>query len=121
MADEDYAQNITALKSIAFRGLRSFIVLGGGIAVLTYSLRRRRLAAEAVDVEAAAVAVVKTKTPTGQSSGSPPSSREDDADPTARYLKEMESIGWDVQGHEDELRKERDSRRSNRQGREKSS
>lgn len=84
MSDEEFADSVKSLKQIVFRGLRSFVVLGTGLAGLGYTIKRKRQKEEEAKAKA-------EKAPSD--------------DPTERYLREMENIGWDVQGHEEEVRK----------------
>ena len=87
---EGFEENTRVLKQMAMRGLRAFVVVGVGLVAFSIAFKRKkRQLAEAEEAKRIA-------------SG--------EEDPTARYLKEMEALGFDVQGHEDDLQKDKKSK-----------
>lgn len=88
MGEEALEENARILKRMGMRGLRAFLVGGLGIVAFSIALKRKRREEEARRDEAVAAGT-------------------DAEDPTARYLREMDGQGWDVKGHEDEVRKQR--------------
>lgn len=95
--DADFEENTQVLKTIALRGLRSFVICGAGIAVFMLATRRRKNAESNVS---------------SPSSHSTASSDFQELDATERYLEEMRSLGFDVDTLEEELAQERAAERT---------
>ena len=87
---EGFEENTNVLKKMSLRGLRAVFVVGVGLVVFNYAFKRKkRQLAEQEEAERIA------------SGGE---------DPTARYLAEMEGLGFDVKGHENDLAKKSDKK-----------
>ena len=85
MTEEAYKENVGILKRLGWRGLRSVAVVIFGLTAFSYARRYRK---------------EQLKKPQRSGDGG----SVDEA--TQRYLSEMTSQGWDVEGHEESLRKE---------------
>eukprot|EP00759_Apiculatamorpha_spiralis_P031772 PhF_6_TR33573/c0_g1_i1/m.48988 len=83
MTNETFSENVTILKKLGLRGVRSFAIVAVGLVSFHYAreYRKERLA---------------------ETQKALPST---DEDPTQRYLKEMSSMGWPVEEGEEAVRK----------------
>jgi hypothetical protein len=84
LGDQTFDENTRILKKMMLRGLRAFAVVGVGLFAFNIAMKRKK--AQRMLEEAAAA----------ESAG-------DSDDPTLRYLAEMRSIGFDVDGLEEEI------------------
>lgn len=86
IGEKAFEENTEILKKMMLRGLRALVVGIGGFVAFTAARKRR------ARIDDAANAAV-----------------EPDDDPTQKYLNEMRSLGFDVDGLEDELANEKKS------------
>ena len=86
MGDAAFEENTRILKKIMLRGLRSICVVGVGLVAFNVAMKRKKAQLE------------REKEPAAPG----------DDDPTQRYLNEMRSIGFDVDGLEEEIAAQRD-------------
>jgi hypothetical protein len=98
IGQESFEENTQLLKDLALRGLRAFVLAIIGLSMFTFAKKRKRRQLE--EEEAAA------KKEQGLS--------DDDDDPTARYLKEMGSIGFDVEGLEKSIAEEKEKNKKSK-------
>jgi hypothetical protein len=90
MSDAEFEENVKVLKQIAGKSIRSFAIFIIGILALWYARRKKRLEEE----EEAKKEEVNDDDEESWK----------DLPPAERYLKEMKSIGFDVEGQDKERR-----------------
>lgn len=83
IGDKAFEENTEILKKVMLRGLRALVIGIVGFVTFSVAMKRRKRAEEQA------------------------SSGKNDDDPTARYLEEMRSLGFDVDGLEEELAHEK--------------
>jgi hypothetical protein len=87
MGNEAFTENQVILRNLALRGLRSMVLVCVGMVAFFIALRRKRNRDRAYDEEHGLL---------------PKEDEVEPEDPTQRYLKEMGSLGFDVEGGEEE-------------------
>ena len=106
MSDAEFAENTQILKRLGLRGLRAVVICAvGGAAYLGAARKKRREAAAAAagDDDVSSVSDAELAAADRAAQEAVALSADGKADgPTARYLREMTEVGWDVEGQEKE-------------------